>query len=201
MNSTITPFKIHDENSFIFNPSTATAKKSVTKRKGLGPELKRAQFVDSTPQKGGLMTVTKSNRKALSSLSTSQVNSRTPAPSAPSTVINKSSTLNKETQKLSSSIKSFASSGSMKIESFQIHTDDMLCTRMSVEEDPYDFTMRTAAKLSCSISKVPDQDCSYEEFPEYDLDSAFSMKEFGEDIVPSEAGYEDGVAEDQLMEF
>jgi hypothetical protein len=63
-----TPFKIHDENQF-----SSSLKDSTIQRKGLG-------FGNDSVQKKGLNTGVKSTRKALSSLSTSEVNVRLTAP-------------------------------------------------------------------------------------------------------------------------
>jgi hypothetical protein len=84
----------------------------------------------------------------------------------------------------------------------------MLCTRMSVEEDPYDLTMRTASQMSCSISKVPDQDCSYEAVADYEWNSAFATKEeleafdYSDFTLSTDPGFEDAFGcDEQLMEF
>lgn len=206
ISSVQTPFKIHDENSFIFNPSTK--KKGLSTRQGT--EIKKAQFVDNTPQKAGAcFTAPKSQRKALTNLSVSQVNSRTPAPLGAS-LSSKKLTVNKEKKGSSSStVKAFSTSASIEEpmkDSFRIFTDDdMLCTMMSVEEDPYDFTVRAASKMTCSLTKPSlTHDSMYEATTGYDFDSAFAKGD-----LDNEGEFDDGIlvpefdtfSDETLLEF
>ena len=62
-------FSIHDENAYTTKPSVM--KKNI----GFGG-IKKVQINAKTPEKTSTSFTTKSNRKALSNLSTSQINSR-----------------------------------------------------------------------------------------------------------------------------
>jgi hypothetical protein len=165
---TNTPFKIHDENSL-----------SVGKGKMPG----KSGLKDSTQKKGlgGSNTGLKSSRKALSNLSTSQVNVRltTTTPSAKTRESKVSKTdqkVSKTDQKVSFVVESGkaekaektkeaptknVSMSSSKLEASEFYydydfsTEDMLCTRMVEEEDLYDGVMKSAAKQAEKIRVNP----------------------------------------------
>ena len=76
-----TPFKIHNENEFLYASTTKMGVNHALKPSGLNTNApKSIIFEENTPFKdhgsGSAMKNPKSNRKALSNLSTSQINSR-----------------------------------------------------------------------------------------------------------------------------
>jgi hypothetical protein len=189
MLSSSTPFKIiHDENALVGGPSSSIKKSglSTQKRKGVSILCDPSTQSTQTPVKlqgKGLGGVTKSARKALGDISSSQVNIGLSGQS--STPI-QSSSKSKKTTLLKSSLKIISDENvSHKLKSVtkkdkllqnqannkfiiehdekllsnipkdDYDIDEMICTR-SIEnndEDPYDFVMRKSSKIKKTINK------------------------------------------------
>lgn len=234
MNSIITPFKIHDENALFSSSNTFTTTKSSKKALGLGGVggqpgqiiQKKIQFADQTPQKGLQVPLQlKSNRKALSSLSTSQVNARTPGktPGGKGVGVTPGANGNGKNQSLTSSKKPSGLDVQMTKEKKQnvvafsllsdetkdlslpdISMDDMICSRNGVEfEEPYDTVMRKAASLNYSITLVSDLPCEMNESLEYSFHNPLLSEEGFDKMEPEiQNEFVDCVSMDnQFMEF
>mmetsp|Transcript_8612 Transcript_8612/g.14312 ORF Transcript_8612/g.14312 Transcript_8612/m.14312 type:complete len:257 (-) Transcript_8612:196-966(-) len=195
-----TPFKIHDENAGLRQlkgGKTPIGKKLVPS----------SQLKDLSTQKKGLSAV-KSNRKALSNLSTSQVNARltTPAKNAQKG----EGVVQKTGQKVSFAIRDSASKDfsttkggglknremtpaavSSKLEASEHYYDfydftaeDMLCTRMVEEEDIYDAVMKVANEHKVVVKNFGGNIHAYDDkFSDFSTSMAFTAYEPSEKDV------------------
>ncbi|KAJ1435211.1 hypothetical protein B484DRAFT_446218 [Ochromonadaceae sp. CCMP2298] len=152
MLKTTTPFKIHDENSCLL-PGKAGRTPGKSGLKGLSNDT----------AKKGLNTGLKSSRKALSNLSTSQVNVRLTTPGPKSKPANQkvSFAVEKTTNSTKEAVKGPIVTSSTKLEASEFYydfegfsTEDMLCTRMVEEEDLYDGVMKAAADMKISVNPM-----------------------------------------------
>ena len=185
-------FKIHDENSDFTS-------RMPTKKSTKQTDSKKLRFIDNTPSQGlssfkSCKTATKgsqgqisiTNRRALSNLTSSQVNTRVKPPGANngSLEIVKSSLSGKlfddnhgnsgknengvikSAKKSTSSFttntnasETFSCASTLQSQTTTSSTtstsvDEFLCTRMSVDEDPCDFTLRKAAEINYFVNPV-----------------------------------------------
>lgn len=153
------PFAIRDENN-VTHASTAKGGLAAAGRPGLGG-VKCGGLIDSTPLKPSssviIATGTKSARKALGDLSSSQVNTRLSTPGAAllgqhGVTAIKTPAQFKECNSIKPAALSSSTAAMREMRFTDYDMDDMICSYVGKDKDPYDLVLRKTAKLKFTVA-------------------------------------------------